>query len=143
MGKLYKAVDRTLDTRVTPLAYLYGIKSVSTGVAYAILSEHSTGVQNTVLYKEGAVVGVSIWGFLILAGGIGLLAGLVSKKPWLVQISAMPMFMAWVFAAIEYGMGGYWLFLFPLAVIELLSCGYLYLSASLGRLWDYTPSTKE
>ena len=143
MGRLYETIDRTLDTRITPLAYLYGVKSVSTGMAYALLSDYSDGVQNTILYKEGALVGVSVWGFLVLIGGVVLLLGLLNQHVRMVHVASLTMFMAWAFAAIVYALGGYWLFLFPLAVIELLSCGYLYLSAGLGRLWDYTPSSKE
>ena len=143
MGKVYEVVNESLDTRITPLAYLYGIKSVSTGVSYALLSEYSEGVQNTILYKEGALVGVSIWGWLVLIGGVILLLGLSLRRTRMVHAASLPMFMAWAFAAIVYAINGHWIFLFPLAVIELLSCGYLYLSSSLGRLWDYTPSSKE
>lgn len=140
MGRLYNTIDGTLDTRITPLAYLYGVKSVSTGAAYALFSEYSEGVQNTILYKEGALVGVSIWGFLVLIGGVVLLLGLLNEHIRTVQISSFILFMAWAFAAIVYALGGYWIFLFPMAVIELLSCGYLYLSSHLGRLWNYTPT---
>lgn len=143
MGRLYETIDRTLDTRITPLAYLYGVKSVSTGMAYALFAQYSAGVQNTILYKEGALVGVSVWGFLVLIGGVVLLLGLLRRHVRTVQISSLILFMAWTFPAIVYALAGHWILLFPMAVIELLSCGYLYLSSHLGRLWDYTPSSKE
>lgn len=143
MGKVYEVVNESLDSRVTPLAYMYAIKTVVTGVSFSLLSGFSEGVQNSILYKEGALVGVGLWGILMLVGGLGALIGMLSKVSIAVKASALLLFMTWAFAAIEYGLGGYWDWLFPLAVIELLSCGYLYLAASLGRLWDYTPSNKE
>lgn len=140
MGKVYEVVDDSLDSRVTPLAYIYAIKTVLTGAYFSLLSEFSEGVQNSILYKEGALVGVDLWGTFMLVGGLGALIGMLTKVSIAVKASALLLFMTWAFAAIEYGLGGYWHWLFPLAVIELLSCGYLHLAASLGRLWDYTPT---
>lgn len=140
MSNTYDFIDRTLDTRTTPLAYIYGVKSVIMGISYGFLAGVSGGVQNTILYKEGALVGHNLWGILGLVGGLLLIAGMLMRVPVMVRTSSFLLFTTWVFAAIVYGMSGFWLFLFPLALIEMLACGYLYLATGRGRLWDYTPA---
>lgn len=139
-NKLSSSVNNTLNTRITPLAYLYAVKSIIFGVSYGMLARYSDGVTNTTLYKEGALIGHNLWGLLVLAGGGILLVGMLMKSPNMVKVSALVLFMAWAFATIVYITGGFLIMLLPLAVIDLLSCGYLYLAASLGILWDYTPS---
>lgn len=140
MSNTYDFIDRTLDTRITPLAYIYGVKSVIMGMSYGFLAGVSGGVRNTILYKEGALVGHNLWGILVLVGGLLLIAGMLTKVPVMVRTSSLLLFVTWAFAAIVYGMSGFWLFLFPLALIEMLACGYLYLATGRGRLWDYTPT---
>lgn len=139
MGRLYRFIDSTLDTDISPLAYLYVVHALVWGVAYSFLDGLSSGVQNTVLFKAGVLFGHNFWGLMLLLGGAVLLYGMLRKHCRATQVGSGVLFMAWTFAAITYATNGYWHFLFPLAVVEILSWGYYYLAVSMGRLWNYTP----
>ena len=139
MGRLHRFIDSTLDTDISPLAYLYVVHALVYGVAYSFLDGLSSGVQNTVLFKAGVLFGHNFWGLMLLLGGAVLLCGMLRKHRRATQVGSSVLFMAWTFAAITYATNGYWHFLFPLAVVEILSWGYYYLAASIGRLWNYTP----
>jgi hypothetical protein len=120
------------------LAYLYAFQGFIFGFAFTFL-QSQPGVQNTILFKEGALIGVSLWGLIALVASITLLVGMTLKKTQLVQIGSVGMFMAWIFAGIIYMAGGYNFFLLPIAITNVLMYGYYYLASSLGQLWDYAP----
>lgn len=136
--KILQFLHRTLNTRITPLAYLYAFQGFIFGFAFTFL-QSSPGVQNTILFKEGALIGVSLWGMVVLIASIVLILGMCLKKVRGVQIGSVGMFMAWIFAAIVYASGGYTWFLLPIAITNILMYGYYYLASSLDQLWDYTP----
>ena len=142
MRRPSEIIDRTLNTSISPLAYLYVLRAYVTGIAYTLLSSISLGVQDTVLYKAGVILGHQFWGGMILVGATFLLLGMLQKQKRPVQIGSSILFMSWAFAAITYAEHGYWFYLLPLAILEMLSWGYYYLAASMGRLWNYTPGSK-
>lgn len=142
MERLQKILDRTLNTRITPLAYLIAALGIIRGLAFTVF-QNAEGVTNTVLYKVGPVIPLTLWGIIVLASSVVLLYGMITKTTEMVGIGAMGMFMTWVLTAITYGINGYWPFLFPSAIIYTLVHGYFFLAASLGRLWDYTPYREE
>lgn len=136
---LYNVIDRTLDADVTPLAYIHGVQGVITGVSFSFLASVSPGVQNTVLYKQNALIGVDTWGLLYLASSLILLGAMLMKSKRFVMAASMGGFTAWSFAAIVYGMNGYGYYLLPVALMNMLAWGYFFLATSLNRLWNYTP----
>lgn len=131
-------IIKTLSTRVTPLAYLVALQGIVYGTAFTFFSS-SPGVQNTILFKDGALVGVTIWGEIALISAITLFVGMFVKSKIATGAGSLGMFLVWTFAAIIYITGGYFYLLFPLAVLNMMAHGYFYLASSLDRLWDYTP----
>lgn len=135
---MIKAIRRTLSTRVTPLAYLYSITGMVYGVSFTLFTS-SAGVQNTILFKNDALVGATVWGTIALVSSALLMIGLLSRNHIGTQVGSLGMFMCWTFAGIIYATGGYFFLLLPLAVINALAYGYFYLASSINTLWDYTP----
>jgi len=131
-------IDRTLDTRVTPLAYVFSLTGIIWGTAFTFLSSDA-GVTSTMLYQSGAIVGISLWGISVLVASLLLLYGLLQRSAKLVMLAAFILFFAWSAGAVSYAMAGEWILRFPLAIVNILCYGYYYLAASLNRLWDYTP----
>jgi hypothetical protein len=142
MSKFIQFIDKTLDTRVTPLAYVFALTGVIWGVAFTFL-QSSAGVTSTILYQSDALIGVSLWGMSVLISSIVLLYGLAVRSTKIVTIAAFILFLAWSSGAVSYAMAGEWILRFPLAIVNILCYGYYYLAASLGRLWDYTPDEEE
>lgn len=141
-NRLIAFIDKTLDTRVTPLAYVFALTGIVWGGTFTFLSSNA-GVTSTVLYQSGALVGVSLWGLSVLLASLVLLAGLMTHSVKIVMIAAFVLFLAWSAGAISYAAAGEWVLRFPLAILNILCYGYYYLAASIGRLWDYTPDDKE
>jgi hypothetical protein len=132
-------IIRTLSYRVTPLAYLVALQGLVYGVSFTFFSS-SPGVTNTILFKNGAVVGVELWGIIALVSSLVLITGLLNKSGLATSLGALGMFLAWVFAAIVYLTGGYYYLLFPLAVVNILAHAYLYIAASMDKLFDRRPA---
>jgi hypothetical protein len=123
-----------LSSTITPLAYLYGIQGVIYGLGFTVFSD-TPGIKGTILFQHDALIGVLIWGVVALASSGALLLGLIYKNSLLAQPGSLGMFLCWVFAGIVYASGGYYFLLLPLAMINILSYGYIYLAASLNTLW--------
>lgn len=138
MERVRKFIDRTLDTRITPLAYLIAGAGIVRGIAYTFF-QTAEGVSNTVLSQIGPIIPLTVWGVIVFASSLVLMYGLITKDAGSIMVGSMGMFLTWVLTAITYMLNGYLIFLFPTAVIYSLIYGYFFLSASLGRLWDYTP----
>jgi hypothetical protein len=142
MEKLRKFINRTLDTRITPIAYLLAAAGIVRGLAFTVF-QGADGVTNTILYKVGPVIPLTMWGIIVLVSSVVLLYGMITKTAEMVGFGAMGMFLTWTLTAITYAINGYWPFLFPTAVLYILIYGYFFLASSLGRLWDYTPYREE
>lgn len=143
MQRLARFLDKTLDTRVSPQSYLFVLTGIVTGFAFCFLHTVSKGVQNSILYQEGALIGVSLWGAILFGGSLITLAGMALRYTTTTMIGSFLGFTSWTFAAIVYLMNGDIHWLFPLAILSVLSFGYIFLAAALGRLWDYTPRRKD
>lgn len=137
MDKLRQFIDRTLNGRITPLAYLVALHSCIFGGSFVFFSG-SPSVQATLLYKAGALVGIPVWGWLTFVAALVLIVGMFIKRTETVQAGAFGLFIAWIFGTITYGQNELWLQMI-LAIITTLYFGYHFLAASLGRLWDYSP----
>lgn len=138
MNKLARLVDRSLNTSVTPLAYLAVAQSFVMGTAFAIWGGDA-GVTGTILYPYGMFLEVSVWGWLMTLGAVTTVLGLLLKNIYSTATGAFLLFSTWTFAALTYVENEAY---FPgaLALVNILMAGYLFLSANIGRLWDYTPS---
>ena len=137
VDKIVALIDRTLTTRITPLAYVYSLTGLIWGYAFVFIDEFKAS--STVLAQGGALIGVELWGGLVLVSTILLIFGMVFKLRHLVMVASFAMVLAWAMAGSVYFQGGEYFFRLPLAIINALCYGYLYLASSLGRLWDYTP----
>jgi hypothetical protein len=135
--KFLSLIDRTLNTRITPLAYLVTIYSFIFGGSFVFL-DSLTSVRVTLLYRYDALIGAPVWGMFVFVASAVLLAGLLIKRVSLVQAGALGLFCGWLFAAITYAQNDLWLQM-VLAIVFMLCFGYHFLASSLGRLWDYTP----
>lgn len=136
-AKLLALIDKSLNTRITPLAYLVALHSLVFGASFVFLSWTNT-VQATTLYQSGIFIGLPLWGLLTMIGAGTLIFGMLRKATSLVNTGAIVVFMAWIFATITYAQHHLWLQM-VLSLITMLYFGYHFLASSLGRLWDYTP----
>ena len=136
-NKIINFIDATLNTRITPLAYLVALHSFVLGVAFVFFG-HAESVQATLLYQNGALIGIPVWGVLTRAGAGILILGMALKLAGMVSVGSIAVFMAWVFATITYAQNENWLQML-LAIVLVLCFGYHFLANSLGRLWDYSP----
>lgn len=136
-GKFIGFIDSTLNTRITPLAYLIAIHSFILGASFVFFGWESS-VQASLLYQNGALFGAPIWGLLTMISTGVLIVGMFLKDASLTKLGAMGAFASWIFAAITYAQGELWLQMI-LALVLMLCFGYHFLASSLGRLWDYRP----
>lgn len=135
---LARLLDKTLNTSVTPLAYLVACQSLAFGLSFALFDEWAS-VRNSILYPYGIWIGVPLWGWVLTVSSAALIIGLWWKNTGAVALTGFLLFSAWVFAAIAYAQNDAW-FQAILASINILYAGYFFLASNLERLWDYTPS---
>lgn len=140
MSIFARVIDQTLDTAVSPLAYLVVVQSVVFGLAFAVFDE-ATSVNKTILYPYGIWFGVSLWGWVIVVAASMVLVGLFHKTRLLIEPSSFVLFGAWLFATIAYLQNDAW-FQAALASLNILYAGYLFLSSNLERLWCYAPGPR-
>ena len=138
METLQKFIVITLDTRITPLAYLFATLGLIRGLAYTVF-QSSAGVQASTLVQIGTIIPLTLWGLIVLGSSVVLLYGLVFKVKEMVMAGAMGMFLTQVLTSITYFFNGYLEFMFPTAIVFALCYGYYFLAAGTERLWDYSP----
>jgi hypothetical protein len=136
-NKFRNFIDATLNTDVTPLGYLVTLHSLIFGASFVFFGD-ANSVKVTLLFKLGALVGVPVWGTILFVGAVALILGLAMRNMTLTNMGSAAGFMAWLFAAIVYFLNDFWLQAI-LAVIIMLEFGYFNISASIGRLWNYSP----
>ena len=136
--KTLSIIDRTLSSRITPLAYVFALTGIVWGLAFTLFSE-TANVQSTVLYQQKALFGILSWGSIMLVGSIVLYIGMLAKHVRAVKYSSMLLTAAWASATVAYVMDGAAVLRAPLAIINVLCYGYFYLAVACDRLWDYTP----
>jgi len=135
MSKLQRFIFWTLSTRTSPLAYLVAYSSLAIGFFWTFFIS-LPDIQNTLIYKEGLVIGSGVWGIALFVGSLILMYGLRFKSCYAVKIGSMTNFVMWTFAAFLYVTNEYWYAFVAFALFHLLCQGYLFLSVSLNRLWD-------
>lgn len=135
--KFIAFIDRTLNMRITPLAYLVTIHSLIFGGAFVFLTSEES-VRASLLYQNGALIGIPVWGVIVFVSALLLIYGMARRIVNVTQLGSAGLFMGWLFAAITYGQNDLW-FQMVLTIVTMLYFGYHFLAAGLGRLWDYTP----
>lgn len=125
----------TLHSRVSPLAYLVAYSSLAIGFFWTFF-QHLPDIQNTLIYKEGLVIGHGAWGICLFAGSALLMVGLKLRKSDLIKYGAMLNFMMWSFAGFLYISHHYWYALITFALFQILVQAYFFLAASLDSLWN-------
>lgn len=136
-NKIIAFIDRTLNTRITPLAYLVAVHSMLFGGAFVFLNNEAS-VRASLLFKAGVIDNVPLWGAIVFVSAVVLILGMAAKSVPPIQWGALGLFMGWLFAAITYAQNDLW-FQMVLTIVTMLYFGYHFLASSLGRLWDYTP----
>ena len=132
-----RVIDVSLNTDVTPLAYLVTLHSLIFGGSFVAFG-WTEAVQALTLFKLGALVGVPVWGALLLTATVILLYALHKKSKSAAIYGGFLGALTWIFALITYVIAGFWLQAI-LAVITAMYFGYFVLSGTLDRLWNYTP----
>lgn len=138
MKTIKRFLYATLDTRITPLAYVYAATGFVWGFAFTFLTSLPQ-VQSSVLYQTDALIGAPLWGVSVLASTGVLFIGMLYRQTSAVTLSSTILFALWAAAAVAYALSGEWVFRFPLAILYMLCYGYYDLASALGRLWDYSP----
>lgn len=134
---LMNFIQRTINTRVTALAYLFCAWQFNFGLNQFV--QDRKGGSTTVLSQIEALIPSEWWGLGLVIASIALVVGMLLKRVRTVQVSSFAGFSLWIMAAISYGLNGYvWLHV-PGAILLTLMFGYFFLSAGLDQLWDYTP----
>jgi hypothetical protein len=137
MLRVINWISKTIDTHITPLAYLFCAWQAVYGFNH--FTEDKYGAGATVLSKIEPLIPSEWWGLVIGIVSVLLVIGMLSQHIPTVQFSSIIGFSAWIMAAISYALHGYiWLHA-PTAVIIALMFGYFFLAAGLDQLWDYSP----
>lgn len=141
MLKIMRFIQKTINTRVTPLAYLFALWQVNFGLNMFFADRR--GGDATVLSQIEPLVPSEYWGLALGLIALVLILGMIMKSERLVQVTAFGGFSLWVMAGIAYALEGYiWLHTIG-AVIMVLMFGYYFLAAGLDQLWDYAPNRLE
>lgn len=113
-------IDHTLDTKITPLAYVFAAHGLALAIGFQI------------------VLNVDWWVFIVAFLTGVLLWGMKNAIAWVIKFASVLLVASWVFAGILTVLTKDYT-LTPLAFTVVICYGYYYLAASLGRLWNYTP----
>ena len=132
-----RAIQHTIDTHITPLAYLFAAWQAVFG--FNQWNEDRRGAGATIISQIDPLVPSEWWGLAIGLAAVMLVIGMLIQRVRTIQIASFVGFCAWIMAALAYGLNGYlWLHM-PTAIIWALMWGYFFLAAGLEQLWDYSP----
>lgn len=120
----------TEDERQNPLQYLFFIITFCYGFAFLFFTG-SDPVTATVIYQLSTAtfgaIALKVWGFFGLFATIGSMVGIVVRKTWLGNSVSMAGFLIWLYSAILYASGGFWLQAIVLGVVQMLFWAWWYL----------------
>src|SRR6478609_6778395 len=106
-SRAVKLIDKALDARVAPSAYLVPLQSLTFGIAFFLFSSNPS-VQGSILYQVGPPFGAALWGLGVTLGTTGFIVSLWFKWKWAVAGASMFLFSVWLGAAIAYAGSHYW-----------------------------------
>lgn len=130
-------IRSTVDTHITPLAYLFCAWQAVFGFNQYWSDRRGAGA--TVLSQIDPLVPSEWWGLAIGVACVMLVIGMLLQRVRTIQFASFAGFIAWIMAGIAYALNGYvWLHA-PSAFIVALMFGYFFLAAGLDQLWDYSP----
>lgn len=130
-------IQRTINTHVTPLGYLFAVWQTVFGVNHLLLDDK--GGARTVLSEIDPLMPTEIWGLILVVASVSLIIGMLCEKISVVQVSAFAGFALWVMAMLSYVLNGFiWLHA-PSAALQAMMFGYFFLAAGINQLWDYAP----
>lgn len=139
--RIMRFIQRTINTRITPLAYLFAVWMANFGINIWWSDRKGGGV--TLLSQIDALIPSEIWGLALGLAALVLIVGMLMKHKIAVQISAFAGFILWAMAGISYVLQGYIVLHGVGAVLLMLMWGYYFLAAGLDQLWDYSPERLE
>jgi len=137
-NKAARAIDRVLDARVSPTAYLLPMQSLVFGIAFALFSGDDS-VRASFLFQEAPPFGAPVWGASVTIGIITLLLGMLFKKRPAVYVASLFLFFVWLGAAIEQLHDLHWL-QFMLTSTQVVTYTYFFFANWTDKLWDYCPT---
>lgn len=112
-----------------PLMYLFFLITAAYGVAFTFF-QHTEAVTGTILYQLTlANLGphvLSLWGVVAILVIAGTLVGIYVRKTWLGQAVSMGGFLLWVYSLFLYGLNGFILQVFGLAIPNMLFWAWWY-----------------
>ena len=134
MSRLRRVFDRLTiidGDRMHPLTHLFLAQTFIIGVAFAFIGMGS-GVEATVLYQLTQLhfgsFATSAWGLILVAVSVLNTAAVWFKNVRLARPVAMLGFTAWLYAAVLYGLSGFWFQLVVPAVVNMLFWAWVYIT---------------
>ena len=128
-----------LRTPVALISYLVIIKDLFTGLAFLLTTPWSLGTQGDMLYVTQPEWVSRGWGLFMVAFSGALLYGMIARARRVVMIGSIALFMLYCYPAILYLIQTHLFVHLPYIIVTTLIYAYLYLAASLDRLWNYFP----
>lgn len=123
-------VDEKEQKLINPLIYPFLMGTLIYGLGFAFLGDWS-GVASSSLFK--AMYGINpivplVWGSgATLASGSAIVL-LLRRRGWWGGIASITGWMVWLFAAIVYGLEGYWMVILTVALVYGYFWVYYYLT---------------
>ena len=132
MKALQRLIWKSQDERIHPLAHVFFFITLAIGVFFTFFAD-SSGVLATVLYTQtvaafGDTV-VSLWGIACLVVTALNTLMLLTRKSVFAYAATYGGYGVWLYAAITYAVGGFWLQLCVTALPNLAFWVWYYLAA--------------
>jgi len=131
--RIVNAVNLSLNTKYSPLVYLFALSSWATGFCFTFL-DFMPDVQNTLLYKHGIFLGLTLWGGLLFVAMSMLIVGLLGNLQLFIKVGAFIGFVLWLFGSLTYLLNGFYYALVAGGMLHMLALGFIYLRNSQGDL---------
>jgi hypothetical protein len=125
-------VIRALTPRISPMVYV--MEFISVIIGFCFFTHFLVGHGESVLFANGALIPIDIWGGLLFFVGVITETGLY-KKVWpMVSFGGLGGFALWLLATIDLLMHGHFYAVLVLSGFHMVFQAYIYLASSLGVL---------
>lgn len=125
-------IYNSLNARINPVLYIVVGVGIFIGLSFA--QPILVNVDASILYQSGVLIDREVWGMLLAITASTTMAGLITKKNQILAAGSFASFILWAMAGIELALNGFWYVMVTVALLHLLTNGYIYLATSLGIL---------
>ncbi len=129
MNRIRKLFANPHDGLHTPLVTLFVWVAVVTGTVFTFF-QGLPDVQNSLLYKYGVFLDLTIWGPLMMFAGLTLVIGLFAKRDSIMKLGSFMAFVLWAFAFMTYLTNGFYYAMLSYALVQMCAHGVIYLRAA-------------